>query len=169
MKRFFCLIFLMLSGCFSHNAEPNLEDTVLVGEQNNQELAKLEADHSNEPWYGLYDQKDVVMRVYFEYNRATVSERDKAILRSQITPLLERFKELPILLAGYTDWNGQETYNEKLGHQRAQAVADVLSQAGIPTERMETISLGKTCATPNIDQQAAYQDRRCDVVLKKQR
>ena len=47
MKRFFCLIFLMLSGCFSHNAEPNLEDTVLVGEQNNQELAKLEADHSN--------------------------------------------------------------------------------------------------------------------------
>ena len=86
-----------------------------------------------------------------------------------ITPLLERFKELPILLAGYTDWNGQETYNEKLGHQRAQAVADVLSQAGIPTERMETISLGKTCATPNIDKQAAYQDRRCDVVLKKQR
>lgn len=168
MKRFVCLFSLILSGCFSHNARPNLEDTVLIEKQSNQELTKLKKDHCNEPWYGLYEQKDVVMRVYFEYNRSTVSERDKAILRSQIIPLLERFKELPILLAGYTDWNGQETYNEKLGYRRAQAVADILSQAGISTERIETISLGKTCATPNIDQQAAYQDRRCDVVLKKQ-
>lgn len=117
------------------------------------------------PWYGLYDEKDVVGRIFFEFDSLVVSERDRAFLKNRIVPLLKKNPRQRLLLAGYADWYGEETYNQNIGTRRAQNVADVLVSFGIAPERLDKITLGNREATRGINKEDAVKDRRCDIVL----
>ena len=46
-------------------------------------------------------------------------------------------------MEGFTDPAGSEAYNLRLGELRAEAVKDYLEAAGIPAERMRTVSYGE--------------------------
>ena len=111
------------------------------------------------PWYGLYDEKDVIGRIFFEFDSSVVSERDRAFLRNKIVPLQR------LLLAGYADWYGEDVYNQNIGTRRAQQVADVLMSFGVASDRLDMITLGNREATRGINKEDAVKDRRCDIVL----
>jgi peptidoglycan-associated lipoprotein len=72
-------------------------------------------------------------------------------------------KDKRIALTGRTDPRGSETYNEKLGLERAERVKRYLVANGIDGARIETRSLGKTDASPAPKDWAA--DRRVEIEL----
>lgn len=117
------------------------------------------------PWYGLYDEKDVIGRIFFEFDSSVVSERDRAFLKNKIVPLLKKNPQQRLLLAGYADWYGEDVYNQNIGTRRAQQVADVLMSFGVASDRLDMITLGNREATRGINKEDAVKDRRCDIVL----
>ncbi|VVD84603.1 OmpA family protein [Pandoraea terrigena] len=67
---------------------------------------------------------------------------------------------------GYTDSVGSDTYNEQLSARRAEAVADVLAEAGMPRADIQTIGAGKR--NPVADNSTATgraQNRRVAIVI----
>ena len=72
-------------------------------------------------------------------------------------------KDKRITLTGRTDPRGSETYNEKLGLERAERVKRYLVANGVDGARIETHSLGKTDASPAPKDWAA--DRRVEIEL----
>ncbi len=83
--------------------------------------------------------------VSFDFGAAKLSDEAK----TQITELAEKVKadnrRLYIEIEGHTDNTGDETYNEKLGLQRAEAVRDYLYQTnGIPLHAISVFSFGES-------------------------
>lgn len=176
MKRFLFPFLLLLGGCswFKTSTEPNphLSDTVVELPKPNETEPSMTVDtkevgmtEETPPWYGLYDEKDVVGRIFFKFDSSVVSERDRAFLKNKIAPLLQKNSQQRLLLAGYADWYGEDTYNQNIGTRRAQQVADVLMSFGIVSDRLDMITLGNREATRGIDKEDAVKDRRCDIVL----
>lgn len=176
MRRFLFPVLLLLGGCswFKTSTEPNprLSDTV-VELSKPDETAPLTTANTQEvntteetaPWYGLYDEKDVIGRFFFEFDSSVVSERDRLFLKNKIIPLLQKNPQQRLLLAGYADWYGEDTYNQNIGTRRAQRVADVLMSFGVASDRLDVITLGNREATRGVDKEDAVKDRRCDIVL----
>ena len=171
MRYFLLPVVLLLSGCSWYKTpnapNPRLSDTVIaLPERNETESAPtVHAEEETAPWYGLYDEKDVIGRIFFEFDRSTVSERDRRFLETKIVPLLVKNPQQRLLLAGYADWYGKDAYNRDIGTRRAQRVADVLMTFGIAADRLDVITLGNREATRNISKEDGVKDRRCDIVL----
>ena len=176
MRCFFFPFLLLLGGCswFKTSTEPNprLSDTVveLPKADETEPSATVETKENatteeTAPWYGLYDEKDVIGRIFFEFDSSVVSERDRAFLKNKIVPLLKKNPQQRLLLAGYADWYGEDTYNQNIGIRRAHSVADVLAFFRIAPDRLDAITLGNREATRGINKEDAVKDRRCDIVL----
>jgi len=72
--------------------------------------------------------------ILFEYDKADVSERNKAV----INRIVARMKELPnasVKMVGHTDSTGNENYNMRLSQRRAKAVYDQIMAAGMTSRK----------------------------------
>lgn len=56
-------------------------------------------------------------------------------------------EKLHVTVKGYTDSTGSDSYNQTLSAKRAQAVADVLEQEGMPMSTMEVVGMGESDPT----------------------
>lgn len=84
-------------------------------------------------------------KVTFPLNRAEVSDDAKAMIDEAIAQLKAENKGVFFEIEGHTDSTGPDTYNSKLGEDRAQAVRSYMhDQHGIALSRMEVISYGET-------------------------
>ena len=81
-------------------------------------------------------------KVYYEVDRYSLDESDRAVLQAQAQWLLA-YPETTVLVAGNCDERGTREYNIALGAKRAQSVRDYLAARGIDPARMRTISYGK--------------------------
>lgn len=75
----------------------------------------------------------------------------KSNLRSRATPVLQRAAQqlnsipnVPVMIEGFTDSVGSDSFNYKLGMARAQSVRDFLVQAGVDPNRLSVSSGGKS-------------------------
>jgi outer membrane protein OmpA-like peptidoglycan-associated protein len=104
--------------------------------------------------------------VSFDFGAAKLSEDAK----TQITELAEKVKadnrRLYIEIEGHTDNTGDESYNERLGLKRAEAVRDYLYQTnGIPLHAISVFSFGESQPIgDNANREGRAQNRR--VVIK---
>jgi len=80
--------------------------------------------------------------VFFDYDKAAVKDDQKAALNDDIAWLKGNAKA-KVLIEGHCDERGTAEYNLGLGERRAKAVKDYLIAAGIPADRISTISYGK--------------------------
>ena len=159
---------ILLGGCFKSAPKPNpqIEDTILSVPENEEtvvldELPSTEGDSFMD---GNYAENEVAAKIFFAFDSARLSERD----RSMLNPVAEQLKadtSKSVYIFGHTDWLGSETYNEHLSMRRNQAVADYLELLGIKAERINCIALGNRYATPNLSKADGLKDRRCDVVI----
>lgn len=105
-------------------------------------------------------------KVRFPTNAAELSEEGRAMIDEAVVPLKQANRSVFFEVEGHTDATGDESYNEQLGLDRAQAVRNYLYTAhGIPLSRIEVISFGE--AQPVVDNSTAdnrAQNRR--VVIK---
>jgi len=83
--------------------------------------------------------------VNFKLNSSELSEKSAAFIAA-LGQVFSQEKELwnKLIVEGHTDSRGSENYNKKLSSQRAKAVLDELSKAGVATESMEAVGLGSS-------------------------
>src|SRR3954447_330425 len=105
-------------------------------------------------------------KVTFPVNRAAISPEAKALVDEAIAKLKQENRGVYFEIEGHTDSTGPETYNQKLGLDRAEAVRNYLhDQHGIALNRMEVISYGETKpVVDNASRANRAQNRR--VVIK---
>ena len=70
-------------------------------------------------------------------------------------------------MAGHTDADGEDGFNQALSEKRAQAVADYLVKAGLPADRFTAMGYGSTQPVAGNDtDEGKAQNRRIDFVVR---
>lgn len=82
---------------------------------------------------------------------ATFFDFDKYVVKPQFMPyivsaaaVLNNYPDLIVEIQGHTDHIGTEEYNLQLGQRRADAVKQVLVRNGVRSDRLRTVSFGKS-------------------------
>ena len=87
---------------------------------------------------------DTPSTVNFAFNSAQLDASAQAALRQQAN-WIRQFPEVRFRVFGHTDAVGSNSYNKRLGRQRANAVVHFLASQGISRSRLEAlVSFGET-------------------------
>ncbi len=80
--------------------------------------------------------------VYFAFDSVELTPEDQATLDRQ-AQWLKQYASVNIVVEGHCDERGTREYNLALGQKRADAAKRYLVAAGVPGNRIETVSYGK--------------------------
>ena len=85
---------------------------------------------------------------------------------SALTQSLQRYPNSTIQIVGHTDSDGDAAYNQQLSERRANAVADVLLNQGVPFNRIQTFGRGESQPiASNFTPEGKAQNRRVEIVI----
>ena len=106
-------------------------------------------------------------KVHFSNDSYELSKESKASLDELAQKVKNEQSPVFIEIQGHTDNRGSQTYNDRLGERRAEAVRRYLSKEySIPLVRMSTISYGETApVAANANRAGRAQNRRVVVVV----
>jgi OmpA-OmpF porin, OOP family len=105
-------------------------------------------------------------KIRFESGRATI-EPDSAGLLDRLVETALRCPTVNIEIAGHTDADGEDGFNQMLSEKRAQAVVDYLVKAGLPADRFTPVGYGSTQpVAPNDTDEGKARNRRIDFVVR---
>ena len=104
--------------------------------------------------------------IRFESGRAVI-DPDSTGLLDRLIETAMRCPTATIEIAGHTDGDGEDAFNQALSEKRAQAVADYLVKAGLPADRFTAVGYGSTqpIASNDTDEGKA-QNRRIEFLVK---
>jgi outer membrane protein OmpA-like peptidoglycan-associated protein len=103
--------------------------------------------------------------VLFDTGKYTLKPATQVSL-AKVATILQLYPGLKVQVEGYTDSVGGDAYNQKLSENRANAVADFLTQNGVPPANVTAHGYGK--ADPVADNSTAagrQQNRRVNLVV----
>jgi OmpA-OmpF porin, OOP family len=104
--------------------------------------------------------------IRFESGRAGI-DPDSAGLLDRLTETALRCPTVNIEIAGHTDADGEEAFNQALSEKRAQAVMDYLVRAGLPADRFTAVGYGSTKPVASNDTgEGKAQNRRIEFVVR---
>ena len=90
-------------------------------------------------------------------------------LRSDLLTVAQSLQSYPdsrVQVVGHTDNTGGASYNQGLSERRANAVANVLMNGGVPFSRIETFGRGEDQpVASNLTEQGRAQNRRVEIVI----
>jgi len=105
-------------------------------------------------------------KIRFEAGRATI-DPDSAGLLDRLVEIAQRCPNASIEIAGHTDADGEDGFNQALSEKRAQAVADYLVKAGLPADRFRAVGYGSTQpVASNATDEGKAQNRRIDFLVR---
>jgi OmpA-OmpF porin, OOP family len=105
-------------------------------------------------------------KIQFESGRATI-DTDSAGLLDRLIETALRCPNANIEIAGHTDADGEDSFNQALSEKRAQAVMDYLVKAGLPANRFTPVGYGSTQPVASNDtDEGKAQNRRIDFVVR---
>jgi outer membrane protein OmpA-like peptidoglycan-associated protein len=105
------------------------------------------------------------VKIYFDYNKADLRDDAAKILENAVSTL-NKNPQTSILITGNCDIRGSETYNEKLGRHRAEAVKKFMLDNGVSEDRIRIISRGKLDAVaPITDLVGMQKDRNAQFMI----
>ncbi len=81
--------------------------------------------------------------ILFGFDSATLQTEAKTNIQ-KLADILKKYPDSNILIAGHTDADGTEQYNQTLSERRAKAVSDYLKLQGISSSRLSMVGLGET-------------------------
>lgn len=128
-------------------------------ETTQQELAKLQAKQT---------ERGMVLTlsdVLFDTDAATLKPGAEPAL-DRVARFMQENPETKVMIEGFTDSRGSESYNEQLSQRRAQAVSDALATRGVDRGRVETIGRGEALPVASNDTSGGRQrNRRVEIVF----
>lgn len=104
--------------------------------------------------------------LYFVEGRDELTDESKQVVDRILSEIAKR--PVPdVLVVGHTDAVGNDTSNDALGLQRAEAVRSALIKLGIPANDVHAISRGKReLAIPTPDGVAEPRNRRVEILVR---
>ncbi|MEO0504257.1 MAG: OmpA family protein [Pseudomonadota bacterium] len=79
---------------------------------------------------------------------------------------LDSYPNSTIQIVGHTDSDGEAAFNQQLSERRANAVADVLLDRGVPFNRIRTFGRGESQpVASNLTAEGKAQNRRVEIVI----
>lgn len=104
--------------------------------------------------------------LFFKTGKALLTPESQEMI-SAIAAESKRRKAISISISGHTDAAGSDTLNEKLAHERAEFIQQLLVDAGIDQEKISLSSHGKgNPLVPTPDGVAEPRNRRVEVVVR---
>jgi peptidoglycan-associated lipoprotein len=104
-------------------------------------------------------------KIYFDYDKADLSSASQSILTKKANWLKEN-GSYKLKIEGHCDERGSTEYNMALGARRAEAAAKYISNAGVASDRLTTVSYGEEKPVATGSNEAAWsQNRRDEFVL----
>lgn len=88
------------------------------------------------------DEKPKCNTVYFEFNSSTVNQSVDQEL-TELANYVNQHQDSSVRLEGHTDLKGSDAYNDELGKQRANALAEALAEKGVAKDKITIASFGK--------------------------
>lgn len=115
---------------------------------------------------GLAEQLSSIGQITFETSSASLTTEGAAVVDSAAA-LLNRALGVQVEVHGHTDSDGDETTNQVLSQERADAVVAALGQRGVDTTRLTAVGFGESNPIePNITAEGRATNRRIDFVLR---
>ena len=113
----------------------------------------------------LFNQN--VKDVYFDYDKADVRGDQQSSIQAD-AQFFSQHPNMNLTIEGHCDERGSTEYNLALGDQRASAVKNALTAAGVSASRIKTISYGKEKPFCTESNEACWQqNRRGHLVMTK--
>jgi peptidoglycan-associated lipoprotein len=100
-----------------------------------------------------------VKDIYFDYDKSDIRGDQQSSIQADML-FLNQHPNINITIEGHCDERGSTEYNLALGDQRASAVKNALTTAGISASRMKTISYGKEKPFCTESNEACWQQNR---------
>ena len=105
-------------------------------------------------------------RVFFDLDSSELTAEGRATLDRQ-ADWLKAYPSVSITVEGHCDERGTREYNLALGERRASSVKSYLAAAGVPADRLDTVSYGKERPEATGSNEEAWaQNRRGVSVIK---
>ena len=105
--------------------------------------------------------------VLFETGKATLRSGAQRTVE-KVASFLNEYPDRSIMIEGFTDSQGSETYNRELSEQRAQTVRDLLTNYGVENGRINTEGYGEEFpVADNNTAEGRQQNRRVEIVIAK--
>ncbi|WP_049723143.1 OmpA family protein [Gilvimarinus polysaccharolyticus] len=103
--------------------------------------------------------------ILFEVDKATIKSGSERTLQ-RVADFLNEYPKRKVLIEGFTDNTGADSYNQDLSERRAASVKDTLVQGGVDESRVRTRGYGEAHAVANNDSQAGrLQNRRVEIII----
>jgi len=114
----------------------------------------------------LFSELLAKAKIRFESGRETINP-DSAGLLDRLVATAMRCPNANIEIAGHTDTDGEDVFNQTLSEKRAQAVMDVLVKAGLPANRFAPVGYGSSQpVAANDTDDGKAQNRRIEFVVR---
>ena len=105
-------------------------------------------------------------KIRFEPTRATL-DPDSTALLDRLIEIALRCPTANIEVAGHTDGDGEDAFNQALSQKRAQTVVDYLVKAGLPASRFTAVGYGSTQPVAGNDtDEGKAQNRRIEFLVR---
>jgi len=143
---------LLTAGCFNPAGTMKNDATFADAAKSNQfvQTAYLEPGAALQSLDEQFRRATPTM-INFEFNRSVLDTEAKSILRGQ-AGWMKRFPQVRFTVYGHTDLVGSNSYNNSLGHRRAQAAVNYLVSQGVPRKNLIAV-VSKGESEPLIDTQ----------------
>jgi len=127
---------LLLAGCLNPAGTMKNDATFADAATSNQfvQTAYLEPGAALQSLDEQFRRATATM-INFEFNRSVLDTEAKSILRGQ-AGWMKRFPQVRFTVYGHTDLVGSNSYNDRLGHRRAQAAVNYLVSQGVPRKNL---------------------------------
>lgn len=80
--------------------------------------------------------------VFFDFDKYSISKKEAGKI-DELFRIMKNNKDITIEIMGYTDFVGDETYNNKLGMKRSSEIVNLLVSKGIQKERLKVKTGGE--------------------------
>lgn len=104
----------------------------------------------------------VLRGVNFAFDSYALDAKAQGIL-NEAAALIKENPGKRVVLRGWTDSKGSDSYNAKLSQNRANSVKSYLATQGVPASRMTAIGSGKSFKYDNSTEEGRYMNRRTEV------
>lgn len=103
--------------------------------------------------------------VLFDFDKASLKPGGERAV-NELTRFLQEYPERSVMIEGFTDSQGTESYNRQLSQRRANAVRQALLNNGISNSRIQTRGYGEQYPVASNNTEAGrQQNRRVEVII----
>lgn len=112
------------------------------------------------------DAKITINNVYFDTDKYDLRPESFTELK-QLVQIMESNPQMKVEIAGHTDDVGNDTHNQELSENRANAVVEYMISRGINADRFKSVGYGENQpVTPNIDAVSRQKNRRVEFIVR---